>query len=235
MKKLLKTPFLFFAGIICLTSCENEIDEPLESIETNNFEMNEIEIDEDTNFVYTEDSKSESEKKAKTVQLGKVVVFLNCKSTASGTLKVKVVRSSDNKVLATSASLNVSALRKNNNGYTCSNQSFTKVSFNLNTTTAKVTVGEKYRVEVHCSKTAGSSEKNTVYWAMQNANVYANGCSTYTDIPLKHCGFDFSFESWNFNNNNVRKRDQSQYIRRCARPVNSGNKKIAGQEFIVGQ
>lgn len=234
MKNLLKLFLIILTSVTMYTSCDNDlqVDEPLQSTETD-----EIEVGEDLSVVYVENTKTDPGNKAASVQLGKVVVFLSRKNTASGTLKFKVVRSSDNKVLTTSSSLNVSALTTNSLGNACNNQPFTKVSFNLNSNTAKVTVGEKYRVEIHCSKNAndGGKDKNTVYLAYQNANVYPIGCSTYTDIPLKHCGLDFAFESWNFNANSIRVRDQSQNIKRCARSINDDNNKIAGQEFIVGQ
>lgn len=237
MKNLLKLFLIILTSVTMYTSCENDLQSTKMEESIQGVEMDEIEVGEDPGFVYVEDSKSESDNKAASVQLGKVVAFLNRENTASGTLKFKVVRSSDNKVLTTSASLNVSALTINSLDNTCNNQPFTKVSFNLNSNTAKVTVGEKYRVEVHCSKNADDdgNDRNTVYWAYQNANVYPIGCSTYTDIPLKHCGLDFTFESWNFNTDGVRERDQIQSIKRCARSINDNDHKIAGQEFIVGQ
>jgi len=236
MKNLLKLFLIILTSVTMYTSCENDLSTEMEE-SAQGTEMDEIEVGEDAGFINVENSKVESDNKAASVQLGKVVVFLSRKNTASGTLKFKVVRSSDNKVLTTSASLNVSALTTNSLGNTCNNQPFTKVSFNLNSNTAKVTVGEKYRVEVHCSKNAddGGNGRNTVYLAYQNANVYPIGCSTYTDIPLKHCGLDFAFESWNFNTSGTRVRDQRQSIKRCARSINDDNNKIAGQEFIVGQ
>src|SRR5690606_38145484 len=153
MKNLSKFLPIILISMVVLISCEDDINDTIQNTETNAV-GNEVEIGEDLNFTSSINSKSEVDNKAANVRLGSVVVFLSRESNATGSVKIKVIRSSDNRVLTTSTSLNVSALRKNNNGYTCSNQLFTKVTFNLNTTSAKVTVGEKYRVEVHCSKTA---------------------------------------------------------------------------------
>src|SRR5690606_34173709 len=132
MKNLSKFLPIILISMVVLISCEDDINDTIQNTETNIVE-NEVEIGEDLNFTSSIDSKSEVDHKAANVQLGSVVVFLSSESNAAGSIRIKVVRSSDNRVLTSSTSFNASALRKNSNGYTCSNQLFTKVTFNLNT------------------------------------------------------------------------------------------------------